>query len=117
RLGRFATNDIRRALIEAIRRQTRSGDLLARYGQDELALLLPGVNSHGAKIVAAKLQTVIARASTLLPDVGELTPGIGSVHFGLGRRQPVHTLLAQIDRALLEARSRPDHIAVLGIAS
>jgi diguanylate cyclase (GGDEF)-like protein len=117
RLGRGETDDLRRTVINSVRRHTRPGDLLAHFGRDELALVLPGVSPFGAGTVAIKLQTVVREMIAPLSGDDERSPGVGAVHFRLGRSRSIQPLLAQADRALFTAQSRLDQIALFEAAS
>jgi diguanylate cyclase (GGDEF)-like protein len=83
----------------------REGDVAARYGGEEFAVILPGIDSHGAAVVAERIRAAMgahpvpgiepARTVTVSIGVAAVTPDAGHV--------PAQ-LIAAADAALYEAK-------------
>jgi diguanylate cyclase (GGDEF)-like protein len=58
--GHLAGDDVLRAVGAVLRRQARQGDTPARYGGEELALVLPGADLDGATATAERVRAAIA---------------------------------------------------------
>ena len=58
--GHLAGDDVLRRVSRAFERACRPGDVLARFGGDEFALLLPGADSPAAQAVADALRRAVA---------------------------------------------------------
>jgi diguanylate cyclase (GGDEF)-like protein len=87
-----------------LQRGLRKGDLLARIGGDEFAILLPDTSLETATAVAAELQTSVERAEVLY---GPISTSV-TISFGIAQlNPPVRTweqLLVCCDQALYEAK-------------
>jgi diguanylate cyclase (GGDEF)-like protein len=87
-----------------LQRGLRKGDLLARIGGDEFAILLPDTSLETATTVAAELQMSIERAEVLY---GPISTSV-TISFGIAQlNPPVRTweqLLVCCDKALYEAK-------------
>jgi diguanylate cyclase (GGDEF)-like protein len=87
-----------------LQRGLRKGDLLARIGGDEFAILLPDTSLETATSIAAELQTSIERAEVLY---GPISTSV-TISFGIAQlNPPVRTweqLLVCCDKALYEAK-------------
>jgi diguanylate cyclase (GGDEF)-like protein len=87
-----------------LQRGLRKGDLLARIGGDEFAILLPDTSLETATCVAAELQISIERAEVLY---GPISTSV-TISFGIAQlNPPVRTweqLLVCCDKALYEAK-------------
>jgi diguanylate cyclase (GGDEF)-like protein len=86
----------------------RSGDLAARYGGEEFALLLPGTDLHGARVIGESLRTVLLQSR--LPH-GATPSGLVTVSIGAASLVPsadeedcVEALVAAADQALYRAK-------------
>lgn len=59
RLGHIAADQVLAAVASAIRRQIRQGDLICRWGGEEIAMVLPGTGQADAAVVAERIRTVV----------------------------------------------------------
>lgn len=96
---------IARAVQQAMQRST---DLVARYGGEELAAILPEVDAAGAGAVAARV--VAAVAALRLPHPASVVGPFVSVSVGATGRVPTrqdagNALVAEADEALYRAKA------------
>jgi diguanylate cyclase (GGDEF)-like protein len=107
RLGHVAGDDVLRAVARAMEQGRRDVDLAARFGGEELALILPGAGLDGALRAAERVRTAIAALDLPLagPDGGPLhvTVSLGVAAFGLGAHD-AEGLLEAADAALYRAK-------------
>jgi diguanylate cyclase (GGDEF)-like protein len=83
----------------------RPGDLVARFGGEELAVLLPNTDLAGAERLAEQLRQGIEGLAIHHPASGRLTASFGVAAFIPGARQEAEELIAAADRALYRAKS------------
>lgn len=81
RYGHVAGDDCIRAVANALNSAVRASDLLARYGGDELAVILPCTDAAGALKVAEKVRVAIENLG--LPHEGN-PEGRGRVTVSIG---------------------------------
>ncbi|MCB9616311.1 MAG: GGDEF domain-containing protein [Sandaracinus sp.] len=108
RHGHLAGDAALRALAARLAREGRASDLLARYGGEELTMVLPHTDTEGAKVVAERLR----RAAHEI-HVGERPL---TVSIGVAQRRDSEShdaLLGRADDALYDAkRAGRDRVVV-----
>jgi diguanylate cyclase (GGDEF)-like protein len=76
-LGHHAGDDLLRALGDRIRPALRPGDVLARFGGDEFAVLLPGADPAAALEVAERVHGLVCRPVTVTGVAVQVGASIG----------------------------------------
>jgi diguanylate cyclase (GGDEF)-like protein len=101
RLGHPSGDDVLRAVADGLRARLRAGDVAARIGGDEFAVLLTGVTIEEAVSVAEEFRDAV-KAAASRPAERQLSGSVGVVLLepGTSARQ----LLIEGDRALYEAK-------------
>ncbi len=103
--GHLEGDRVLRAIADALSRAARASDLAARYGGEELILLMPGSGSDGALAAAERLRTEV---ESLRVSVGDGDQIVMTASFGVatasGRAANAHELLAAADAALYDAK-------------
>ena len=107
RLGHVAGDEVLRAVAAAARDGRRESDLAARYGGEELALILPGADLQGAAQAAERIREAVERLDFKLTDTDgaplRVTVSAGVAAFGHRAEDP-SGLVAAADDALYEAK-------------
>jgi diguanylate cyclase (GGDEF)-like protein len=93
-----------REVATAVRRACRSTDLPARYGGEELAVILPDTDLDGASVAAEAIRRAVDALELPLADGGRLgvtvSAGVGAVTAG----GDAGSLIAAADAALYDAK-------------
>lgn len=84
-----------------LKQNARSVDIPARFGGEEFAVILPGIDIEGGKIAAERLRSAIA--SNPVEGVGTITASIGVATF-LRHADSISELLEFVDQALYRAK-------------
>jgi diguanylate cyclase (GGDEF)-like protein len=107
RQGHLAGDDLLRGLAALVRDRVRRGDVAARYGGDELAIILPRASGEEARRVAEELARA-ARGTDFAPDPASGPPLRATISIGVATAHPgcqSHTqLLQEADKALYAAK-------------
>ena len=93
-----------RRLADVLRQSTRDGDVAARYGGEELAMVLPHTDLDGCFAIAERLRGAIAEMA--IPRVdgdGHLKVTV-SIGVGASDTGPKESLIATTDKALYKAK-------------
>lgn len=102
--GHLVGDQVLKAITQLIRRELRGGDVLARYGGEELALLLPGTDASAARQLGERLRDHIE--TTQLPFATE--PLHVTASFGLAtasKPEALRDLILAADQALYAAKA------------
>jgi diguanylate cyclase (GGDEF)-like protein len=101
--GHPVGDQILRALSEQCRANSRSVDVVCRYGGEEFVIFLPETNSEVAQIVAERLRHTVMETS-FPTDAGPLkiTISIGAAQ--ANERDVLKTLIERADSALYAAK-------------
>jgi diguanylate cyclase (GGDEF)-like protein len=91
------------ALASVIRGNTRVNDLVARYGGEEIAVVIPEMKSDQSIKIAEKIRHMIETRSPKLTGL-KLTVSIGVGFYTMGEKP--EQLIAKADKALYEAKKR-----------
>lgn len=100
--GHLVGDDILRSLAQLIIHQVRRVDILARFGGDEFALILPETDAAGAAVVERKIKDCVqarefrGKRLSISAGMGVFTPGASS-----------DSLLHAADMALYRDKGRP----------
>ena len=102
--GDRCLQSVAQAALSAVRRPT---DLLARYGGEELVVLLPNTDLHGATGVAQDIRKAISDRHIQhagLPVTGEVTVSIGVATMKPDRATGSAALITAADKALYTSK-------------
>jgi diguanylate cyclase len=103
--GHLAGDEVLRRVARTFTDQLRPGDLCARYGGEEIAVLLPNTDLATARTIAERLGAAVAETPLRLAD-GQSLQGV-TISLGIAEMRPGHTLIELIavaDAALYRAK-------------
>jgi diguanylate cyclase (GGDEF)-like protein len=116
RFGHDTGDDVIRAFAEACRSALREGDLVGRYGGEEFALLLDGVDAEEGVRIAGRINAELAEHSSLPQGMNPPTASFGVVD-AHDRSAGLQRLLREADRALYEAKAAGRNRAAIGVTA
>jgi diguanylate cyclase (GGDEF)-like protein len=103
--GHETGDDILRQLADSLMQSLRSTDFLARYGGDEMTLVLPDTDLPKAAYVAHKLQNQLRTLTIRLPDGQTTALGVsGGIALFPKHADTAPGLLRAADEALYQAK-------------
>jgi diguanylate cyclase (GGDEF)-like protein len=102
--GHAIGDQVLQAVAEAMRAAVRPGDFCARYGGEELCVLLPGIETEGQLAqVAERIRRDVEQVRLAqVPDL-VITASIGATV--LAQRSDTHAALWRADQAMFRAKS------------
>jgi len=103
--GHLAGDQVLKTVADAIRSPLRPNDLVARFGGEEFAVLLPETTVSNAQIIAERLRENVSRADPGMLDNKQL-PAV-TISLGVAGRQPGYSLdmmIAAADVAMYHAK-------------
>ncbi len=98
--GHQSGDAVLRIVAETLRLHVRAYDVVARYGGDEFALLLPTTDAHAGWAIAERLRTAIERHEWRLRPV-TVSMGVVTMHSEI---MSAAELMEQADKALYHAK-------------
>jgi diguanylate cyclase (GGDEF)-like protein len=108
--GHAAGDDVLQRFSGLLSQAVRGSDLVCRAGGEEFAVILPGADSQGARIIAARLAEAIA--SERFAAAGALTASMGIAHFPL-HASTARELAVCAEAAMMTAKAQgKDQIVV-----
>lgn len=111
-LGHGAGDRALRFIVELLRKNLREGDLLARVGGDEFAVLLEGSSYEEAKIIAERLRRIVDETPvTLEGHTFNLSLSIGITL--LDEKMDIQKILGRADAALYAAKESGGNTCVV----
>jgi diguanylate cyclase len=113
--GQAAGDAVLHAYAREIMSQFRSYDLVARYGGDEFAVLLPNTQREGATQAVDKAQKRVADTFIHVDGRTIPLPSFSSVLTLYAHGEPPAALLQRADEALLHAKQRGRAQAVIAL--
>ncbi|HTX90250.1 MAG TPA: sensor domain-containing diguanylate cyclase [Anaerolineales bacterium] len=103
--GHEMGDEVLRQLADSLMQSLRSTDFLARYGGDEMTLVLPNTDLPQAAHVARKFQTQLRKLSIRLPDGKAAILGVsGGIAMYPAHADSASGLLRAADEALYQAK-------------
>ncbi len=103
--GHLAGDQVLITVAESIRSPLRPNDLVARFGGEEFAVLLPETSMKNAQIIAERLREHVSKADPGAVDEKPL-PNV-TISLGIAERQPGYSLdmmIASADVAMYHAK-------------
>ncbi len=104
-VGHEAGDHVLTEVIDRVRREVRTTDLVARIGGEEFVVMLPEHDRAGTERVAERIRAAIAGDPVDLVDgTWSVTASVGATHRRAGDDETVEELLRDVDRLLYDAK-------------
>lgn len=106
--GHQMGDEVIKVVARALTETLRGSDVVARFGGEEFAVLLPGTPTNGALVVAENIRKTIAgkrlKRRDSDGDMGQITVSIGVARYRVGEGDTVPFLIKRADEALYSAK-------------
>ncbi len=114
--GHQAGDRVLQVVAQAISRASRVDDLVARFGGEEFAIVLPNTPLRGAGVLGKRVRQAVEAACTALGDGSEVkvTVSVGVAAIAPRAGSEAATLVRAADLALYEAKSAGRNTVRLG---
>ncbi len=99
--GHPAGDEVLRMIGRVLQKATRETDFLARYGGEEIAVILPETDGDGAMQVAERIRLAVA---TTAWECREVTASLGVCSLKMGMERP-EEMIKCADRALYQSKA------------
>ncbi|MEH7272849.1 GGDEF domain-containing response regulator [Neobacillus vireti] len=83
--GNQRGDEVLATISTIVQQRIRESDIFARWGGDELILLTPETNSHGAVVLAESIRTIIN--SFTFPQIGSITCSFGIAEYSACKKK------------------------------
>lgn len=103
--GHYVGDMVLRDMTDSIRDMVEKIGLIGRYGGDEFAVLLPGMDEEKSDVLAERLREQVATQGSALSHI-EYTVSMGVVTLPAGPGVEISLLYKLCDEALYEAKKR-----------
>ncbi len=103
RFGHLEGNRLLQIVAEALRKECRENDYVARMGGDEFAIVLPGLHSDDAVAVAHRMEHSVESAAKAFREDAGVTLSLGVAYLHADGRE-AEELLSQADRRMYIAK-------------
>ena len=97
RFGHGVGDQVLRLMANALRERVREQDLPARYGGEELIVVLPGADLAVCEVVAERIRRSVSECRISRRSTGELLPAI-TVSIGVAQFRPGESITQLIER-------------------
>lgn len=100
-----------------LKRSVKGQDIVARFGGEEFAILLPETPMNGAQIVAEKIRKQISenrlRRKNSDDELRQITVSIGIARYRYTKKDSLEELIKRSDEALYRAKDSGRNCVVL----
>lgn len=103
--GHAAGDSVLQFVGQLLQQSTRGTDLAVRYGGDEFALVLTGVNARGAAQIAARVVALFGQHARLVPTAPRPSLSAGVASIRVHQPKGAADLIQMADTALYAAKS------------
>ncbi|HYH62870.1 MAG TPA: diguanylate cyclase [Solirubrobacterales bacterium] len=107
KLGHAVGDLVLKSVGQILRDNAREGDLVARIGGDEFAILTPGVDQLGATELADRIRVVVRETVGTTTAIGGVTMSFGVAEWD-GDDDSSETIMLRADRRLYRAKAIRD---------
>jgi diguanylate cyclase (GGDEF)-like protein len=105
-LGMPIGDTVLERVSECLEQCRREYDMVARWGDDEFAVLLPGADRVAVEAVASRMSTSVARCDFELADSRQVTASVGGCVWVPPSGETGEDILRRAEQALLDARGK-----------